>query len=782
MAQRDIIPKLWLWQVLLLYFVVPASTDDSPRWTLQVGGLEVIIEQVGQGLTWRTISWIGGGGEGEGQCEDQLQLGALFALQLPDDTIFTSMNCSLQQSPSVSKDAETFSATMDCPAGPRVEFSASVQALPWTGGAALRTWVKVSQHKIVRLALLLVPDGPCVAEESTGSVDGSPVRTGRGRFLMALEHPLAKHHLGGETQTWIREPPYAIVAEVTHLKNVSQGQDMSPLEYGAVVVGVAEPSTQGRRTFFEYLSGARPKNSWQGPLVHYNSWYDFTSWQDEGFFAKRYPDLMKTLRQEPMNEEGCLSRVAGFAPLVQRGAKLDSFLWDDGWDDPHALWTFDREKFPRGFEKVAAKAAKMGAGLSVWLSPWGGYGQAKDERVRLAKEQGFETNENGLSLAGPRYAARFKAAVHDFRRTARVNMFKFDGVAGDPATLSAEVEGMLGICRDLREESVHNSSGGSEEEGADKTGEENEEESGSDKDPFWINLTTGTWPSPFFLLWVDSIWRGMTDTHIPRWPSLQGLTTRQTWQVWRECVVQELIVNRAALFPISRLMVHGAILASHGDALANGLHQLEQHDWAQEVWSLAAMGLQLQELYISTKFMSDWAWDELAAALIWARNNSQVLEDSHWAIPGHCREASESTTKKTFRPYAIASYRPAVPGLAAQGGRGFMFFRNPRSKGQKVTKFRFAEALELPLASANSTVRLRLVRRTSVSRLREPGLDCADFVPPLREVADGECEAAADVALRFPMSAGEVLVLDVDVPAWRQPAKEAEGKLGKDEL
>ena len=55
------------------------------------------------------------------------------------------------------------------------------------------------------------------------------------------------------------------------------------------------------------------------------------------------------------------------------GAVLDSFLWDDGWDDTSTMWEFDTERFPRGFEAVATEAKKYGAGTGVWLSPWGGY-------------------------------------------------------------------------------------------------------------------------------------------------------------------------------------------------------------------------------------------------------------------------------------------------------------------------------------------------------------------------------------------------------------------------
>ena len=50
----------------------------------------------------------------------------------------------------------------------------------------------------------------------------------------------------------------------------------------------------------------------------------------------------------------------------------------------------------------------------------------------------------------------------------------------------------------------------------------------------WWDLTTGTWPSPFFLLWVDSIWRGGLDVGGLDFPELDNLTSRQKWIVWRE--------------------------------------------------------------------------------------------------------------------------------------------------------------------------------------------------------------------------------------------------------
>ena len=49
----------------------------------------------------------------------------------------------------------------------------------------------------------------------------------------------------------------------------------------------------------------------------------------------------------------------------------------------------------------------------MWLSPWGGYGGSKRQRLKYGKQQGFETNENGFSLAGPKYYVRFRDVCSD---------------------------------------------------------------------------------------------------------------------------------------------------------------------------------------------------------------------------------------------------------------------------------------------------------------------------------------------------------------------------------
>ena len=55
-------------------------------------------------------------------------------------------------------------------------------------------------------------------------------------------------------------------------------------------------------------------------------------------------------------------------------------------------------------------------------------------------------------------------------------------------------------------------------------------------------------------------------------------------------VVYILVVKRSTFFPLSQLMIHGVIVASHGDALHWGLNKFDAVDFTQEVWSFVVPG------------------------------------------------------------------------------------------------------------------------------------------------------------------------------------------------
>jgi hypothetical protein len=83
------------------------------------------------------------------------------------------------------------------------------------------------------------------------------------------------------------------------------------------VIGTSGPG-QLRRAFLSYIESERPR-SYQ-PFLHYNSWFDLG-------YENRF------------DKNGALDRINAFGQqlTVARQVQLDSFLFDDGWDDPTTL-------------------------------------------------------------------------------------------------------------------------------------------------------------------------------------------------------------------------------------------------------------------------------------------------------------------------------------------------------------------------------------------------------------------------------------------------------------
>ncbi len=314
--------------------------------------------------------------------------------------------------------------------------------------------------------------------------------------------------------------------------------------------------------------------------MHYNSWYDL------GYFD-RY------------NEQGALEVVQSFGEQLakQRTVKLDSFLFDDGWDDPTTLWKFN-PGFPDGLTKVAQTAAKYGAAPGIWLSPWGGYDKPKQQRLASARARGFETNEGGFALSGPKYYHYFRDTCLDLIEKYGINQFKFDGtgnanevVAG--SEFDSDFDAAIHLIGELR----------------------------AKKPDLYVNLTTGTYPSPFWLLYADSIWRGGDDHNFA------GVgTNRQRWMTYRDSQLYRWVVEEGPLFPLNSLMLHGLVFARYAERLNSD----PGHDFHDEVHSYFGEGTQLQEMYITPSLLSGQDWDVLAEAAKWSRENAETLEDSHW--------------------------------------------------------------------------------------------------------------------------------------------------------
>lgn len=79
----------------------------------------------------------------------------------------------------------------------------------------------------------------------------------------------------------------------------------------------------------------------------------------------------------------------------------------DGWDKHDSLWQFNGG-FPGGFTPIREAAEKYSTEPGVWMSPWGGYSKAKQERIAYGKGAGFEIVDNGFALSGTKHYDRFR--------------------------------------------------------------------------------------------------------------------------------------------------------------------------------------------------------------------------------------------------------------------------------------------------------------------------------------------------------------------------------------
>ena len=440
-----------------------------------------------------------------------------------------------------------------------------------------------------------------------GSVKGSPIVAGT--VFLGFEHPLSESKVVKDRATAYldRELPLRAAQPVTY----------------SSVIGVTRPG-QLRRDFLNYIERERAHP--YRTFLHYNSWYDL------GYF-------------NPYDEAGALDRINMFGRELhdKRGVTLDSYLFDDGWDDHSSLWSFNKG-FPNGFTPVRAAAEKYGAEPGVWMSPWGGYDGPKKERVKFGKEQGYEIVDNGFALSGPKYYARFRDVCMEMIRKYGVNQFKFDGTGNADSVFpgsafDSDFSAAIHLIGELREA----------------------------RPDIYINLTTGTYPSPFWLLYADSIWRGGWDDNVA------GVGPyRERWITYRDADTYDEIVKGGPLYPLNSLMLHGIIYAQHH----KHLNADPGNDFRNEVRDYFGTGTQLQEMYITPSLLTQQNWDDLAEAAKWSRANADVLKDTHW-IGGD---------PAWLEVYGWASWTPK---------KGILVLRNPDDKPQSI-RLDVQDAFELP--------------------------------------------------------------------------------------
>ena len=549
------------------------------------------------------------------------------------------------------------------------------------GANYVRQFVRIrAKHKPVELRDTVIMELSAPHAETTGVVDGSPVVAGS--FFCGCEHPMSRNVVDPSDVA-----AGGVVVRCRYPYNLTACPGEA-LEL-ACVLGVV-PEGQLRRGFLHYLERERAQR--YHPFLHHSCGYPIGC---RFWSLRRYGTPEEWEQFVAQMNERWIDQIDTFGrELVEkRGVVLDSFVHDHGWDDTAVVWQF-HQGYPQGFAPQQAAAAKYHSSVGVWLSPWGGY-SGRNLRVEAGQKQGFESYKQGLALAGPHYYTRVRQACLGMVRNYGVNYFKFDGFgAGNnqtgPAAFPSEVEALLRLSDEIRRA----------------------------KADVFLNPTTGTWPSPFWLLTADAIWRQESDAGF-----LGEGSDRQQWLTYRDNATYHSTIGRGPLYPISSLMLHGIMI--HQFAFKSPYDpkvppvSCQEPDVVNEIRSYFATGTNLQELHIDPNLMTEKTWTVLAESANWSRSNADVLADTHWV--GGDPQKGEI--------YGWASWSKR---------KGILALRNPAAQPSRIT-LDVAEAFELPAGAAQKYV------------LRSPWAE---------DAAEPEITVSAGSPHSFELKPFEVLVWD----------------------
>ena len=389
-----------------------------------------------------------------------------------------------------------------------------------------------------------------------------------------------------------------------------------------VVEGIT-PDTAVRRWFWRYVDDIRVAPL--RPYTLYNSWYDLRS-----------PDFRNIPPQNVMNEENIL-RIIGLIDdnmIRKHGIRLDAFVLDDGWDVYESDWVLRPAQFPHGLKPISDELRKSGTTLGMWLGPTGGY-SFHDRRMAWMKAHGYELVDDQLCLAGAKYSALFRKRVEDFVRDDGVGYFKWDGiqfVCNDPShghpvdvySRRAVLASVFDKCRAVR----------------------------AINPDTYLNITSGTWLSPWWLAYANQIWMDGQDYGYADVPSISRLDAAITY---KDFVLYEDLRTKDLWFPVANMMTHGII---KGDLEKLGGEHEPLDKFTNECLLYLARGVSMWEMYISPGLLSEQEWDAIAGSMQWARDRFPILSTT----------AMVGGDPKSRETYGYVHYR---------GTQGVIAARNP---------------------------------------------------------------------------------------------------------
>jgi len=356
------------------------------------------------------------------------------------------------------------------------------------------------------------------------------------------------------------------------------------------VLGAASSEKDLKRAFMNYVESIKVNGT--RAFLLYNSWYDL-----------RNPRIVKE-DEHILNEENLLSAIASFKNNLygKYNTALNAFVLDDGWDKYESLWEIDLKRLPEEFYPLNSALSETGTSLGLWVSPFGGYSN-RNIRVKWAKENGYEVSGDFLCFAGTRYRNHFISKMKEYTRQYKIGYFKWDGFPlSCPESDHGHLPGLYSGS-DLIFTYI---------EAMNAVREINPE--------IFINITIGSWLSPWWLKYADCLWmQGEDYAYAEEVPSLNP---RDKAITYRDAVLWKNYREMDLLFPMSSLMTHGII---KGQLNLLGGRDESIESFSNEVIMYFCRGVMMWELYVTPQILSEDEWRAIASAYKWTMKNKKTF-------------------------------------------------------------------------------------------------------------------------------------------------------------
>ncbi|MGN6247466.1 MAG: alpha-galactosidase [Ginsengibacter sp.] len=401
-----------------------------------------------------------------------------------------------------------------------------------------------------------------------------------------------------------------------------------------VVEGLA-PDHFVKDWFFNYLPDVRVAAN--RPYTLYNSWYELRS-----------PAFPNVEASHVMNEKNILNIIDLFKKnmIDKYGINLDAFVLDDGWDVYESDWKLNPKTFPHGVKPIVDALKPMGTTMGIWFGPTGGYSY-RMKRINWMKEHGYETvgstpNDEMMDIAGPKYSSLFEKRTTDLAKQG-VGYFKWDGIqfsSSEPnsghavgyLSRRAAMESVIAKCKAVRAINPNE----------------------------YLNITSGTWMSPWWLKYANQIWMQGQDYGYADVPSVNE---RDGAITYKDFVLYDDFHNQDLWFPVSNLMTHG-VIKGNLERLGGKDDPLEK--FANDAVFYFGRGVSMYEMYISPDLLNPQEWEVLSKSLAWAKNRFPILNKTYM-------EGGDPTKGET---YAYVHFK---------NDSGIIAARNPIMQPQSIT-------------------------------------------------------------------------------------------------